>query len=261
MKAVLLIHGHAAPGKIAQAAAYGATVLAVQSPSASGVFDLCLEACRAFGWYHLSTAGMYEPFNVEGAKTIAYEIYQQTNADLPDWIVAPVGGVGLLGGIWRGFLDLQRLGLIERPPKLVGVQASGCAPLTKAIENNTPFLETLKDPWPDPHTVAGGIADDILFDGHTVLPAIRRTGGAAIDVDDDAILAGQRRLAELEGLLCEPTAAVVIAALERLRGRRICAVLTGNGTKDLDAVRTWVKPPTRIEPSLDALRAAVGPGR
>jgi threonine synthase len=260
MKAVLFMHGHAASGKVTQAASYGARVIQVDSPSAGAVFDLCLEACRRFGWYHLSTAGMYEPFNVEGAKTIAYELFQQTDGDLPEWVVAPVGGGGLLGGIWRGFLDLQRLGLIESIPRLVGVQASGCAPLTKAVRENTPFLETLKEPWPNPQTIAGGIADDVLFDGHTVLPAIRTTKGKAVDVGEDAIVQGQGLLATAEGLLCEPTCAVVIAALKSLpeaRGARVCAILTGSGMKDLEGLRDRVPPPTRIAPSIDALEQSV----
>jgi len=263
MRAVLLMHGHAAPGKLVQAAVYGGHALRVESPSAQAVFELCIEACATFGWYHLSTAGIYEPYNVEGAKTIAYELFFQTNGDLPDWVVAPVGGGGLLGGIWRGFLDLQRLGLIERPPRLVGVQASGCAPLKKAIDNGTAFLDTLKDPWKDPHTVAGGIADDILFDGHTVLPAIRSTNGAAIAVDDDAILDGARTLAVQEGLWCEPTCAVVIAALEQLEAGpddRVCCVLTGNGIKDPAALQSRITPAVTVEPTLDALAKAVGEG-
>jgi len=264
LRAVLLMHGHAAASKVALAAVYGGRAVQVQTPSASEAFDLCLEACDALGWYHLSTAGMHNPFNVEGAKTIAYELFAQTRGDLPDWVVAPVGGGGLLGGIWRGFLDLQRLGLIERIPRLAGVQASGCAPLKKAIDEGTAYLDTLREPWPNPKTIAGGIADDILFDGHTVLPAIRRTDGVAIAVDDDAIIEGQRALAVNEGLLCEPTSAVVVAALADLareaRGARVCCIVTGNGAKDLAAVQAHVPPPAVIEPTLDALKAAVDTG-
>jgi threonine synthase len=262
MKAVLLMHGHAAAGKRRQAAAYGGQTIQVDCMSAAEVFDLCIEACDTLGWYHLSTAGMYEPYNVEGAKTIAYELYWQTGGDLPDWIVAPVGGGGLLGGIWRGFLDLQRLGLIEQPPRLAGIQASGCAPLKKAIDGNMTFLETLEEPWPNPETIAGGIADDILFDGHTVLPAIRETKGVAIAVDDDEIIRGELTLASTEGLLCEPTCAVVMAALNHLPDAgpdtRVCCVLTGNGIKDLDVLQGRVPDPVRIPPSLDALRETVG---
>lgn len=261
MRAILFMHAMAAPGKIAQAAAYGATAIKVGSPSASAVFSLCLEACREFGWYHLSTSGMHEPYNVEGAKTIAYELFQQTDGDLPDWIVAPVGGGGLLGGIWRGLLDLQDMGMIRRMPRLAGVQAGGCAPLKKAIENGTAFLDTLKDPWPNPKTIAGGIADDILFDGHTVLPAIRTTNGAAVAVDDEDILNGEVELAQTEGILCEPSCACAIAALRRLpdagRNSRVCCVITGTGIKDLGVLKGRIPEPLTIGASLEELRRAM----
>ncbi|MBX7256955.1 MAG: threonine synthase [Candidatus Hydrogenedentes bacterium] len=261
MKAVLFMHGHAAPGKIAQAAAYGATVVRVDSPSARAVFELCMEACRTFDWYHASTAGIYEPYNVEGAKTIAYELYWQTEGKLPDWIVAPVGGGGLLGGIWRGLLDLKNLGVISTLPRLAGVQASGCAPLKTAIEENQCFLDTLKTPWPNPKTVAGGIADDILFDGHTALPAIRTSNGVAVAVDDEAIIDAELALAGSEGILCDPCSAVTIAALSKLPDTtpdtRVCCVITGTGMKDLGVLQNRVAEPKTIEPSLDALRKAL----
>lgn len=261
MKAVLFMHGHAAPGKIAQASAYGATVVRVESGSAKAVFDLCMEACASFGWYHGSTAGMYEPYNVEGAKTLAYELYWQTEGNLPGWIVAPVGGGGLLGGIWRGLLDLKNLGLISTLPRLAGVQAAGCAPLTKAIDGNQTFLESVIMPWPNPKTIAGGIADDILFDGHTALPAIRTTGGAAIAVDDDAIIHAELALASSEGILCDPCSAVTAAALTQLPDTtpetRVCCIITGTGIKDLGVLQNRVADPKTIEPSLDALRKAL----
>ena len=257
MRAMLFMHGQAGLGKMAQAAAFGATLIQVAHPSPSVVFDLAIEACARFRWRHLSTAGIYEPFNVEGAKTIAYELYHQYQGDLPDWIVAPVGGGGLLGGLWRGLLDLKRAGRIERLPRLAGVQATGCAPLKLAMEHDTPFLETLKHPWPNPKTIAGGIADDILFDGHTVLPALRRTNGTVIVVDDPAIEEGRSALARREGLFCELTTAVVPAALPHLaelaRGQRVCALLTGNGMKDLHHLVGMAPASLRIPPSIDAL--------
>jgi threonine synthase len=259
MRAILFMHGQAGAGKIAQASTYGPDVICVESPSPSVVFDLCIEACKRFGWYHLSTAGLYEPYNVEGAKTIAYELYHQYKGDLPEWIIAPVGGGGLLGGLWRGLLDLKRLGKLDKLPRLAGVQATGCAVLEWAIKDNIPFLETLKHPWPDPKTVAGGIADDILFDGHTVLPAVRSTDGMAISVNDDQIKAGLHELAEKEGLLCELTTAVVPAALHALAeaapGARACAVLTGNGIKELSYLREAAPKPASIPSELGALEA------
>jgi threonine synthase len=258
MRAILLTHGFAAPNKVAQAASYGGKAIRVDSPSALAVFDLCIEACKQFGWYHLSTSGMHEPYNVEGAKTIAYELCQQTDGDLPDWIVAPVGGGGLLGGIWRGLLDLKRLGLIDSLPRLVGAQAAGCAPLTKAIDEGLSFNESIAEPWPNPDTIAGGIADDILFDGHTAIPAIRETNGLAIAVTDDEIIAAELGLARAEGILCEPSCAVAAAALKHLpaeaRGQRVAVIVSGTGIKDLGILEPHVATPARIAPSLDELK-------
>jgi len=261
MKAILFMHGFAAAGKIAQAAAYGATVLRVQSPSASAVFELCIAACEEFGWYHLSTSGMHEPYNVEGSKTVAYEIYQQTGGDLPDWIVAPVGGGGLIGGVWRGLLDLKSLGLIEKLPRLAGVQAAGCAPLKKAVDNGTTFLDSLRDPWLEPNTIAGGIADDILFDGHTALPAIRSTDGAAIAVTDQEIVNAEIALAQSEGILCDPCSACAIAALAQIPDRdghtRVCSIVTGTGMKDLRVLDGKIDPPRDVSPTIEAIRNAL----
>lgn len=263
MKAVLFMHGQAGIGKIAQAAAYGAQVIRVDSPRPSEVFALCIRACEAFGWAHLSTSGMHDPYNVEGAKTIAYELFQQCGEALPDWIVAPVGGGGLLGGVWRGLLDLKRMGYIAKLPRLAGVQASGCAPLKHALDKGWSFQESLRHPWENPKTIAGGIADDILFDGHTVLPAIRETDGIAIAVGDPEIQRGAQELAQTEGILCELTSAVVIAALQaesdRFRNGRVCCIVTGNGLKDMagKTLDPGALPPC-IPPDLRALERIYG---
>jgi threonine synthase len=256
MKAVLMMHGHAAPAKVALASSYGAVTVQVETPSAMTVFELCIAACEKFGWYHLSTAGMFNPYNVEGAKTIAYEIYHQTSGELPDWIVAPVGGGGLLGGIWRGFEDLRRLGLIKKSPRLAGVQASGCAPLVRGIDTGQSVADAFKDPWPNPATIAGGIADDVIFDAHSVIPGIRQSGGTAVAVDDEETIHGQARLARLEGLLCEPTSAVVVAAMSHLpfdADSRVCMVMTGTGFKDPAHMPAPAHAPVRIAPDMDAL--------
>jgi threonine synthase len=261
MQAVLFMHGQASADKIKQAALYGATVIQVDDPSPAAVFKLCIEACDTFGWYHLSTAGIYTPYNVEGAKSIAYELYQQFDGDLPEWIVMPVGGGGLLGGVWRGFLDLQRMGLLETLPRIAGVQAAGCAPLKQAIDNNWDLATSLAHPWPNPHSIAGGIADDILFDGHTALPAIRETGGVALAVTDEELLAALHALARREGVLAECCSAVTLAALKLLpdcnEDTRVCCVITGNGIKDIAKLETGAAATRKISPSLAAIEAAL----
>lgn len=260
MRAVLFMHAHAGAGKIAQAAACGARVFRVDSDSPDQVFGLCREACEKFGWAHLSTASIYAPACVEGARTIAYELWQQYGGDLPDWIVAPVGGGGLMGGIWRGLKDLEQAGLIDRLPRLAGVQAAGCAPLARALAEGWTPLEALTRPWPNPNTIAGGIADDILFDAHTVLPALRQTNGLAISASDHEIRDAACLLAREEGLLAEPTAAVVFAALPHLPRTdttRVCCLLTGHGLKDLPFFAHLSQTPETIPPSFTSLEKAL----
>ncbi len=259
MRAVLFMHGQASPAKIAQAQAYGATVISVDNPSPQAVFELCIAACKEHGWYHLSTAGIYEPWNVEGAKTIAYELYQQYDGNLPHWIVAPVGGGGLLGGLWRGLLDLKAMGLLSDLPRLAGAQAAGCAPLKQAIDNDWSLEEHLEHPWENPDTIAGAIADDILFDGHTVLPAIRQTWGAAINVTDDEMIAAQTRLARTTGLLCEIATAAAVAATAKLpvvdKNTRVCCIVSGSGLKDLGRLAESAIPVPQIPADFDALNS------
>ncbi len=258
VRAVVFAHAHAAADKLAQAQRYGATVLRIDSPSAAKTFELCIEACHRFGWYHLSTAGIYAPYNVEGAKTIAYELFDGYSGHLPDWIVMPVGGGGLLGGVWRGLRDLGA----NPMPRLVGVQAAGCAPLKQAIDHGWSFQESLRHPWPNPETIAGGLADDILFDGHTALPAIRSTDGLALAVDDDAIVSAQQDLARMEGLLCEPSSAVAFAALAELSaiaaGARVAVIMTGSGLKDGRQLVSAVGEAPTVAPTMDAVAEAVG---
>ena len=258
MKAILFMHGQADSAKIAQAQAYGATVIAVDNPAPSAVFELCIAACKEFGWYHLSTAGIYEPWNVEGAKTIAYELFAHYGRNLPQWIVAPVGGGGLLGGIWRGFLDLKAMGVIGDIPRLAGAQAEGCAPLVEAVENDYTLEEHFENPWKEPDTIAGAIADDMLFDAHTVLPAVRQTWGTAIAVSDAEMLSAQRQLAETTGLLCEIASASAVAALAKLpvvdRDTRVCCIVSGSGLKDLGRLGASTTPPPTIPASMAALQ-------
>ena len=123
------------------------------------------------------------------------------------------------------------------------------------------FQESLRHPWPDPKTMAGGIADDILFDGHTVLPALRTTGGAAVTVEEGEIEAAALALARQEGVLCEPTAAVAVAALSKLPGAgpdtRVCCLVTGNGLKDIAFFQERTPGPVPVRPALEDVRKAL----
>jgi len=244
LRCYVFVHEQAAEEKLVQVRMCGASAQRMKTRSASEMFNEVIAMCQQNGWYHLSTAGVYNPFNVEGAKTIAYELFVQSNGDLPDWIICPVGGGGLLGAVWRGFSDLVELGLLRSVPKLVGVQAAGCAPLVRAIETGASPKQALVNKWKDPKTVATGIADDVLFDAHTAIPAIRTTGGKAVAVSDDEILEAERLIAITEGIFCEPSGSVSVAGLKRLidqseikRTDRVCCLLTGAGIKDMQSAK------------------------
>jgi threonine synthase len=244
--------------KLVQVGMYGASVFRVKTRSSRRIFGMVSEACRRNDWHLLSTAGLYNPHQVEGAKTIAYELLEQAPSP-PDWIIAPVGGGGLIGALWRGLEELRSLGRCDELPAIVGVQSSACAPLVDAIENEFTPAEIIARPVELGETIAGAIADDILFDAHTALPAVRNTGGLALAVTDDEMLAAESLLARTTGVFAEPSSAATVAALRKLvdSGRvqpnqRVCCIITGTGFKDMASARGLTSAPVEIEPSAEA---------
>jgi threonine synthase len=185
------------------------------------------------GYFDVST--LKEPYRIEGKKTMGLEIAEQLGWRLPDVILYPTGGgVGIIG-IWKALVELRELGWIDGPlPRLVAVQSTGCAPIVQAWENGRPESE----PWPDARTVAFGITVPKALGDFLVLQAIADTGGCAVAVDDEAILAEQHRLAELEGAFICPEGAATFAAVRHLRtsgwihaGEQVVALNTGLGLK------------------------------
>ncbi len=191
---------------------------------------LVAEGVRERGWFDAGT--LREPYRIEGKKTLGLEIAEQLGWDLPDAIVYPAGGgVGIIG-IWRGLEQLAALGWIEGPlPRLVVVQAEGCAPIVKAFHDGREESE----PWPDPHTIAPGLCVPKALGDFLVLRAVRETGGTCVAVGDDEIRGAMRDLASAGVLAC-PEGAATLAAVTRLRRRgdlppddRIVLVNTGTG--------------------------------
>jgi threonine synthase len=185
------------------------------------------------GYQDVST--LKEPYRIEGKKTMGLEIAEQLGWRLPDVILYPTGGgVGLIG-LWKAFAELAELGWIDGPmPRLVAVQATGCAPIVRAYERGLPESE----PWPDAQTVAFGITVPKALGDFLVLRAVAETDGCAIAVDDAEIIAAQRRLAELEGAYICPEGAACFAAVGHLResgwigaGEQVVVLNTGTGLK------------------------------
>ncbi len=235
--------------KLSQILMYGAELFRIDESSPAAVFALMEEAAQRFDWHVVATTALYNPFTLEGSKTIAYELA----SDVPDWLVVPVGGGGNLGSIWRGFRELKALGAIDRLPRLAGVQAEGCAPFVEAVHLGLSWKDAASRRWPEIRTICGAIADDVIFDAHIAVPAIAESGGVAIAVSDEETLEAEKLIASTEGLFVEPSSATAVAALRSLVERGIidpkasvCCLATGTGFKDMGAAKTLVSVPNVI---------------
>ena len=165
------------------------------------------EGKEAMGWFDFST--LKEPYRIEGKKTMGLELADQLGWNVPDVIFYPTGGGTGLIGMWKAFNELKQIGwLTGKLPRMVAVQASGCAPIVKAFEEGTEHAEL----WENAHTVAAGIRVPVAVGDFLILRAVRESGGFATTVDDDAILAGRDEVAQKEGFLMCPEGAATYAA-------------------------------------------------
>jgi threonine synthase len=222
------------PGAIpARCRALGAEVLLVGSTLVESRAAL-LE--RPAGLFDLST--FREPYRVEGKKTMGLEIAEQLGWELPDWILYPTGGGTGIVGMLAAFRQLQELGLVgSRLPRLVVVQAEGCAPIVRALERGGEA-----EPWEDPHTRAWGLRVPRALAAPLVLAAVRETGGCGVAVSEDEMAAATVRLAREEGMEVGPEGAAALVALEKLaaggalrEGERVIVFQTGSPWNYLDA--------------------------
>jgi len=195
------------------------------------------EKARAEGWFDVST--FKEPYRVEGKKVMGYELAETFDWSLPDVIVYPTGGGTGLVGMWKAFAELEELGWLEntKRPRMVSVQADGCAPVVKAFQAKASFC----DFWINAHTIASGLRVPKSFADHLILQDIYESEGIAIAVSDEAILESQKQLASMEGIFAAPEGAATLAALKELiqqkwvsPDERIVLFNTGSGLKYLD---------------------------
>ena len=198
------------------------------------------------GWFDVST--LKEPYRVEGKKTLGYEIAEQSEWNLPDVIIYPTGGGTGLVGMWKAFDELQQLGWIgEKRPRMISVQAAGCAPIVRAFDTGARFAEEFENA----HTVASGLRVPKAIGDFLILDAIRESGGTAIAVSDDELLEGSRELARTEGIFAAPEGGACVPALRKLLERgdvkpdeRVVLFNTGSGIKYLEAFEKRLKATT-----------------
>jgi len=264
LKCYAFVLESASIAKIAQIRLYGAEVVRVKEVE-KGV-DPTVQTLRMvverYGWYPCPSFGPFNPYQVEGSKTLSFEITEQLNWNTPDWVVIPVGSACLFTGVWKGFRDYYNLDLINTIPKLAAVQANGCAPLVRAFRQGKDSFEI--EPWEHPDTVAGGLADVYPWDGDAALSALKETGGSAKAVSDQAIFEAQKLLASTEGIFAEPSGVASLAGLIGLvdegvvdADERVVVLITGSGLKDPQVVVRRFKEVPMIKPSIEEFEKSI----
>ena len=200
---------------------------------------IAAEKGRPLGWYDVST--LKEPYRIEGKKTMAYELGEQLDWKFPDWIIYPTGGGTGMVGMWKAFEELERIGWKEsrQRPRMVAVQATGCAPIVRAFEQGAERSE----PWQQAKTVADGLRVPKAVGDFLVLRAVRESGGTALAVSDADMVQGMRDLGVWEGISAAPEGGAALHAVKILRadGRlkatdMVVVFNTGGALKYLDAL-------------------------
>ncbi|HEV2987253.1 MAG TPA: threonine synthase [Candidatus Angelobacter sp.] len=222
---------------------YGANVTLIDG-LISDCAKIVNERKQAEGWFDIST--LKEPFRVEGKKTMGYEVAEQLNWELPDAIFYPTGGgVGLIG-MWKAFDEMEQLGWIgSKRPRMISVQASGCAPVAKAWDNHQPISEM----WQNAHTMAAGLRVPKPYADYIILDILKKSGGTAIAVSDEQILDGVQEWASQEGIFAAPEGAACLPAYKILLeekflhpGEKVVLFNTGSGLKYIDVIAKSLEP-------------------
>jgi len=197
------------------------------------------EAGASLGWYDVST--LKEPYRIEGKKTMAYELAEQMEWQWPDWIVYPTGGGTGMVGMWKAFDEIEHIGWVPRGrrPRMISVQATGCAPIVRAFDRG----ENAAAPWENPTTVADGLRVPRAIGDFLILQALRDSGGTALAVSDAAMVEGMLELGSTEGISAAPEGGAAWIAIQRLTtsgaikpDEKVVLFNTGGALKYLDVL-------------------------
>jgi threonine synthase len=240
---------------------YGANVTLVD-----GLISDCAriigERKQQEGWFDIST--LKEPFRIEGKKTMGYEIAEQLGWKLPDAVIYPTGGgVGLIG-MWKAFEEMEQLGWItgQKRPKMIVVQASGCAPIPKAWDEHKPVSEA----WKNASTIAAGLRVPKAYGDYIILDILKQSGGTAVEATDDEIMVAFEQWAREEGVFAAPEGAASLVAYQKLRksgflkeSDNVVLFNTGSGLKYIDVIAAWQEKNKKQEPKVRAMGGIIQP--
>ncbi len=248
---VILPAGKVALGKLAQAIMHGAKVIGID-----GNFDDALAIVRRIcaerdDIYLLNSVN---PFRPQGQKSIGFEIADQLGFEAPDRVIVPMGNCANIWAIYKGFLEFKETGLVDKIPKMTGIQAEGAMPIVNAIKKDLGEFEQVKVP----ETLATAIRIGNPVNGPKAIKAIRETGGTAESVTDEEIVAAQKELARVEGIGVEPASATTIAGLRKLiasgvvdKEETVVCVTTGDILKDPEEVMNVSEQPVKVPASFE----------
>lgn len=219
--------------KVAQMKIFGADVVSIQG-TYDDAFKRCIDDCKEHSWYNRNTG--YNPFTIEGKKTVSLEIVEQLDWNVPDTVIVPTGDGCILSGVWKGFTDLQHLGLIDRLPRLIAAQAEGSQAIKKAFDSDGVIRPERVQ------TIADSISVSMPKNGNMAIQDLRTSKGMAVAVSDDEILNAMKLLGQTTGIFGEPAGVISLAVLQRLvsenqisADEKIVLMVTGNGLKDVDS--------------------------
>ena len=234
LKTYIFVPQRAPKGKVAQLMMFGANLTAVKG-SYEDTFELSKSAIDKYGWYNRNAA--INPYLSEGKKTVALEIIEQLNFQAPDYVAISVGDGCTIAGVYKGLYDMYNIGLIDKIPRLISVQASGCCPINTAAEKKTLNWEVQEE-----NTYADSIAVGVPRNAIKAINAILDSNGICVNVTDDEIREAQRFLAKECGVFGEPAGVTGTAGLMKLcreglieKDATVVSVVTGNGLKDIES--------------------------
>lgn len=252
LKTVIFVPERAPMGKVAQLLIFGANVVSVRGDYRQ-TFELSKAAIDKWGFYNRN-AGI-NPILTEGKKTVALEIAEQQNFEPTDWVAVSVGDGCTIGGVYNGFYDLKQMGLIDRIPRILGVQSEGCCPFVDA--NGGELVPTPEN------TLADSIAVGVPRNPKKAQRAVRDSNGRWLAVSDNEILAAMRLLGRTEGVFSEPAGVTATAGVKKAvemgiikPSESVTVISTGSGLKDVNNAMKAAGEPFKCDPDIKALEAS-----
>ncbi len=254
LKTVIFVPKRAPRAKVAQLLVYGAKTVIVDD-SYDRAFELSVEITKKFGFYNRNCA--YNPFLVEGKKTVAFEIWEQMGFSIPDRLYVSIGDGCITSGIYKGFYDLIQLGLADRMPRIIGVQAAGCNPVEVALKTGEFVAQ-------QGNTIADSIAVGIPRNRLKAMRALKESNGDCISVTDDEIKSALLEMPRTTGVFGEPAGVTAFAGFKKhamtkniKADEKVVVLITGNGLKDIESAISVCTLPQPVAPDSSTIEKHV----